>query len=199
MGSLFGIISEELPKHTVLSRTASYEIRCYAERWVASTPTSSLARGGGGDDDGGAFRRLASYIGVISTPLNESKTPIAMTSPVLTGPASSLFGGGSKDDGCVMNFVLPSSLKEPPKATGPNMTIRQLPASVFAASRFSGVATVQMLAKQEQLLREALLRDGVKVGEGAKAVLARYNPPWTPAPLRTNEVLLPVDFVAARV
>lgn len=49
-----------------------------------------------------------------------------------------------------------------------------------------------LIADKERELREALEKDGVKTKAGAEAMAAGYNPPWTPAFLKTNEVMLEV-------
>ena len=44
-------------------------------------------------------------------------------------------------------------------------------------------------------LREALRADGVLLvnGESTPTQYAGYNPPWTPGPMRTNEVMVEID------
>lgn len=61
-----------------------------------------------------------------------------------------------------------------------------------AAVTFSGTMRASLIADKERELREALEKDGVKTKAGAEAMAAGYNPPWTPAFLKTNEVMLEV-------
>ena len=91
-----------------------------------------------------------------------------------------------------MQFVLPRSLLRPPESTDAKTSVRAVPARTLAVSTFSGTVSAPRLVELESLLRSALARDGLAVAPGALPLLARYNPPWTPSPLRTNEILLPV-------
>ena len=183
MGSLLGVVAEETPSHVILKKGTGYEIRRYAACYVAETPTTNLQSSG----DDGAFRRLAGYIGVFSTPANEGQQKISMTSPVITCPSAS-------SSTTVMQFVLPSKLSAPPASTDPMTSVQALPERVLAAATFSGSVTPELVASQEASLRKALAGDGVMVPENAALYLMRYNPPWTLAWLRTNEVLIPVTL-----
>ena len=84
MGVVFGRISEELPRHTVVMEKATYQIRRYDPSIAVMC---DYRQGWGTSADGGPFGSLARYIGVFSTPENMAKTqkaePIAMTAPVL--------------------------------------------------------------------------------------------------------------------
>lgn len=210
MGSVVGKITEELPKHEVLAKTAAYEIRRYAPCVVAET-TYWSRRGMMEGDQGGSFMRLAKFIGVMTTPQNEQQAPIAMTAPVLmsrerndaAGHAASASAGtsGPGGDGGVggaykMAFFLPASrftsAAEAPTPTSPDVKITDVPARTVAAVTFSGTMRAALIAEKERELREALGRDGVKTAPGAEAMAAGYNPPWTPSFLKTNEVMLEV-------
>lgn len=91
MGMVFGKISEELPKHTVLYRPAlaafDFEVRLYEPAVAAA---SAYGAGGWRSDRKGdrrPFGNLARYIGVFSRPANKASgsgaaVPISMTAPV---------------------------------------------------------------------------------------------------------------------
>ena len=205
MGSAIGKITEELPRHEVVAKTAAYEIRRYAPCVVVETSYTSR-RGMMEGDQGGPFMRLAKFIGVMAKPENEAAEPIAMTAPVLMSRA---------DDGATaastthrndepfspnnvykMAFFLPASrytqAADAPKPTSPHVKLVDVPARTVAAVTFSGTMRAPLIAEKERELREALAKDGVKTPEGAEAMAAGYNPPWTPSFLKTNEVMLEV-------
>jgi hypothetical protein len=61
----------------------------------------------------------------------------------------------------------------------------------MAAKRFSGMASEELFERKGRKLIEELERAGYKpIGEVS---YARYNGPWTPAPLRRNEVLVALE------
>mmetsp|Transcript_34734 Transcript_34734/g.87115 ORF Transcript_34734/g.87115 Transcript_34734/m.87115 type:complete len:199 (-) Transcript_34734:584-1180(-) len=195
MGSVLGKITEELPRHQVLKKTAAYEIRKYAPCVVAETSYSS-AKGMMEGDQGGSFMRLAKFIGVFRKAENEGQAAIAMTAPVLMSRARGGGGGSGEGDGYKMAFFLPASRftksADAPKPTSPDVTIVDIPERTVATITFSGTMRAALIADKEKELREALERDGVKPAAGARAMAAGYNPPWTPSFLKTNEVMLEV-------
>jgi hypothetical protein len=70
--------------------------------------------------------------------------------------------------------------------------LREWPGGTFAAAAFSGRAGAPRARAEVARLRAALERDGLAAAGGDWALL-RYNDPGTWAPLRLNEVLLPVE------
>ena len=189
MGSIIGKITEELPKHEVLTKTASYEIRRYAPCVVAETGFTSK-KGMFEGDQGKSFMKLASFIGVMTTPKNDVASPIAMTAPVLMHK-------GKGDESFTMAFFLPASrfakASHVPVPTDANVTIKDVPARTVAVHTFSGNMRAEVISVKDKELREALARDGVKTKKNAEVMAAGYNPPWTPWFLKTNEVLLEVE------
>jgi hypothetical protein len=69
--------------------------------------------------------------------------------------------------------------------------IRKRSGGRFAVIRFAGRLTTETVAQAESRLREWLRQKGV-TAEG-EVEYAGYDPPWTPGPLRRNEVLLRVQ------
>jgi len=192
---MIGKISEELPRHEVLAKTAAYEIRKYAPCVVAETNYVSK----GMMDQGGSspFMQLAKFIGVMATPENEGAAPIAMTAPVLMSHAPAAPPGtGDGDVAYKMAFFLPASrfstAADVPAPTSPQVSIADVPARTVAVVRFSGTMKAASIGEREARLREALQADGVQTAEGAEAMAAGYNPPWTPPWWKTNEVMLEV-------
>ncbi|KAJ6798847.1 heme-binding-like protein, chloroplastic [Iris pallida] len=209
MGMVFGKISVETPKYEVLHRAADYEIRKYFPSVVAQVTYDPSQLGG--DRDGG-FLILANYIGALGNPHNSKPEKIAMTAPVvttkaatspekiaMTAPVVTSSGGSggeeqSSSKSVTMQFVLPAKYtraEEAPKPTDERVVIREEGERKYGVVRFGGVATDRAVEEKVEKLRGSLERDGHKVvGE---FLLARYNPPWTLPPFRTNEVMLPIE------
>jgi hypothetical protein len=58
----------------------------------------------------------------------------------------------------------------------------------FVVIRFSGTVSEASAAERKENLLELLKRDSIEtIGE---PTLAQYNPPWTPPPMRRNEVMV---------
>ena len=69
-----------------------------------------------------------------------------------------------------------------------------------SALTFSGSAGTDAVALKAKALRQALVEAKLLTAEEAEATpfeLARFNPPFTLPPLRTNEIMIPVDDAAA--
>ena len=185
----------EEPRFDVLEKDGGYELRAYAPYLVAETRVEA------GFEDAGsvAFQRLFRYI----SGNNVAQRKIAMTAPVtqspgekiaMTAPVSQAADAG----GFVVAFALPSgyTLATAPQPRDPTVRIREVPARVVACWRYSGRWTVESFEQHEALLRERM-RAGGLVANG-EAILARYNPPFTPWFMRRNEVLIPVSAPAER-
>mgnify|MGYP002631675085 CR=1 FL=1 len=88
MGMVFGKVSEETPAFEMLKDTESFQVRQYAPS--VSAETTYISAGGLDENTSDAFRRLAQYIGVFSTPQNKNAAglaePVSMTAPVLLAP-----------------------------------------------------------------------------------------------------------------
>lgn len=93
--------------------------------------------------------------------------------------------------------MMPSdfSLDTLPEPTDPRVSLRLLPARTFAVVRYSGTWSK---ANYEEHLGELKTRmQGEGVAAKGEPVWARYNPPFTPWFLRTNEILIEVEAVPA--
>jgi len=217
MGMVLGRITVETPKHEVLHAGDGYEVRKYPP-CVAAEFTYD-PKEWNGDADGG-FTVLANYIGALGKPQNTKPEKIAMTAPVITsgGEAPSekiamtapvitaagaepvamtapVITDGQQAPGKVtMQFLLPSKYakaEEAPRPTDERVVIREVPERKFGVVRFSGVAADKTVREKADGLRAALEKDGYTIK--GPFVLARYNPPFTLPPLRTNEVMIPVE------
>lgn len=205
MGLILGKIKVETAKYEVIKSTADYEIRKYLSSVIAEVtydPTQFK-----GNKDGG-FTLLANYIGALGNPQNEKPEKIDMTAPVITKISSSeqiamtapvvTKTGGSGEEGenktVTMQFILPSKYtkaEEVPKPLDERVVIREEGERKFGVVRFSGLTSDAVVKAKVENLKKCLERDGYKVT--GEYELARYNPPWTLPPLRTNEVMVPVE------
>jgi hypothetical protein len=179
----------EEPGFKVLQQDGGFELRQYAPYIVAETRVEA------GFEDAGsvAFQRLFRYI----SGNNVAQQKIAMTAPVtqsrgekisMTAPVSQVADGNA----FIVAFTLPSSytLATAPKPLDRTVQIRAVPAQLVACWRYSGRWTAGNFSEHEALLRKRIAALGL-VARG-DAVLARYNPPFTPWFMRRNEVLVPV-------
>ena len=89
-----------------------------------------------------------------------------------------------------MGFVMPESMSQGqiPEPTNVNVRISKRPAGRFAVIRFSGRMDTASVETAEKKLLKWMEAKGLK--GNADAVRACYDPPWTPGPLRRNELLI---------
>ncbi len=162
---------ESAPYKAVRS-DGKFELRDYPALQVVETPTTR----GGTDTDGG-FMRLFRFI----TGANEAKQKIAMTTPVFMA---------SSDTNATMAFVLPAKLKADavPQPSDASVAVRELPAGRFAVLRYSGGRNAKKEADSLERLKTWMTSEAL--GASSSPVFAYFDPPWTPAFLRRNEVML---------
>ena len=161
----------ESAPYKVVRSDGKFELRDYPELTVVETP---MADPNGSD---GSFMRLFRFI----TGANEGKQKIAMTTPVF-------MSGTSTNQ--TMAFVLPAKLKtaDAPKPADGALTVRELPSGRFAVLRFSGGQSAKHEAESLARLKSWLERERLTAMSGP--VYGYFDPPWTPAFLRRNEVML---------
>jgi len=164
----------ESAAYTVLDKDGRFEIRQYPDLIVATTTMRSESKG-----DDGSFMRLFRYIGGA----NDQEQKIAMTTPVFMESESA-------DKPGQMGFVIPEKVAEQraPEPTNNEVQVRKREGGRFAVIRFSGRINAKSRAEAETELRN-WMKDKRLVGDGDVAS-AGYDPPWTPGPLRRNEVLI---------
>jgi len=214
MGSILGIVREEMPRHSVVHRAASYEVRRYAPSVVAET---NFDGAWGSNNVGSPFGALARYIGVFGTPQNTaaggaSAQPIAMTAPVLVSPqpqgapeaismTAPVLVSAPAGSQHTMAFVLPASLytsvEQAPQPTDPRIKLRQLPERLQAVRSFTWNFQPDRAREQLAELLADLDRDGWRARRGADGEVewqaAGYNPPFTLPFLKRNEVCVNVE------
>ena len=89
-----------------------------------------------------------------------------------------------------MGFVIPNAVAEQriPEPSSKNVQIRKRAGGRFAVIRFAGRSNAELMAKSEKKLRSWMSDQGLVAA--ADAEVAGYDPPWTPGPLRRNEILI---------
>lgn len=177
-GSTVGIrLGVEEPPHTARSLVPGVQIRHYGPRIAAETrihANEEAARSAG-------FRRLARYI----FGANQQREAIAMTMPV--GQQ------GSEQQSWVIRFYLPSgsTLQSLPTPDDEHVALVELAPETVAVLRFSGDRGPSRIAEKTLQLRETLRDYGfAPVGEPSAWF---YDPPWTLACRRRNEIAIAVE------
>lgn len=164
----------ESAPYKVIESDGNIEIREYPDLVLASTEAQFDTRG-----NDGSFMRLFRYI----SGNNASDQKIEMTTPVFMEPDSPETKGQ-------MGFVMPQQIADAgapvPKAS--EVAIRKREGGRFAVIRFAGVTDAKKAEMQEAKLREWLNARGIEGEETSER--AGYDPPFTPGPLRRNEVLI---------
>jgi len=166
----------ESAPYKVVRSDGKFEVRDYPALTVVETPMAA----GGRDGSDGSFMRLFRFI----TGANEAQQKISMTTPV--------FMSGSESN-ATMAFVLPSKFRADtaPKPSDGSVTVRELPAGRFAVLRFSGGRNGKNEAAALESLRAWMKQEGLK--ESSAPIYGYFDPPWTPAFLRRNEVMLRIE------
>ena len=164
----------ESAEYTVIESEGSFETREYPDLMMAVTDTSFKSK-----RDDGSFMRLFRYI----SGANQKKQKVAMTTPVFMEP-------GTSDQMGQMGFVIPKTIVQQriPEPSNNNVLIRKRVGGRFAVIRFAGHMNRESVANAEEDLRKWMAEKGFN-GNG-EIETAGYDPPWTPGPLRRNEVLI---------
>ena len=168
--------SYESAQYTVLSSEGPFEAREYPDLMLASTDMQFQTRG-----EDGSFMRLFRYI----SGANVGEQKVAMTTPVFMQRERE----GEGEEGR-MGFVMPQAITEDgiPQPSNGEVKIHKRPGGRFAVITFAGRLDRDSFTKRERELRRWMDEKGL-VGE-KDAELAGYDPPWTPGPLRRNEILV---------
>lgn len=182
----------EKPKYEVVEEKPDLEVRQYGPSIVAETEVS----GDFSDIGREAFSRLAGYI----FGNNEGQKKIAMTAPVTQTPAEGMkiamtapvTQQGVGPHTYRVDFTMPSeyTLQTLPAPKDSRVHLRTLEPKRYAAIRYHGTWSQKNYDQHLAALRAAMQREGL-TAEG-EPVWARYDPPYKPWFLRTNEILIPV-------
>ena len=168
----------ESAEYTVFESEGPFEIREYPDLMMATTNMQFESQ-----DDDGSFMRLFRYI----SGANDSEQKVAMTIPVF-------MESEDRGDQGQMGFVIPKKVTEKrvPEPSNDNVQILRRIGGRFAVVRFSGKTNSESFAKFEEELRKWMNERGLN--DAADAEYAGYDPPWTPGPLRRNEILIRLEL-----
>jgi SOUL heme-binding protein len=181
----------EKPKYRVVQELQGIEVREYAPYLVAETEVTGTREEAGN----AGFRRLASYI----FGKNRGEKKIAMTAPVtqqkgariaMAAPVAQQERPDRGPSTWVIQFMVPSEYTRDnlPEPLDPAIRFHEVPARRVAVLRYSGTWSERRYLEKLAELRAAMERKGLRgVGE---PVWARYDPPFMPWFLRTNEILI---------
>ena len=182
----------EQPKFTVLQTTDVFEVRKYVPYVVAEVVVAGPATEAGNQ----AFPILAGYIFGknkgerkfdMTAPVTQTSvtTPVKleMTAPVTQTPAA---------EGFLVQFMMPGTytLATLPEPLDARVKLREVPEQTVAVIKYSGTWSQSNYDEHLDMLRRALSQAGIQT-EG-EPVYSRYNAPFTPWFLRTNEIWLKV-------
>lgn len=178
----------EQPRYTLELTDANIEVRQYtdlicAEVHMPGERQEAISQG---------FKILADYIfgnnisqaRMSVSPLvsqQQMSEKIAMTAPVMQQALS---------DSWSVRFIMPAdhTLQTLPKPCHEGVMLKVVPAGRYAVIKFSGLNSTSNLEEHEAQLK-AYVHDMKLMTEG-EVLYAFYNPPWTPPPLRRNEIML---------
>lgn len=168
----------QTPEYVVIRKDGPVEIRDYPDLRLVTAPMQTK-------DMNGPFGMLFRYI----TGSNGDSTKIAMTTPVLIDNTP-----GEK----TMSFILPEETVKTgvPTPTGDGVRLNHIPAARFAALRFQGSRSSETETKALETLRGWLASQ--KLTSQGEPLFAYYDPPWTPVPMRRNEVFLRLKALPER-
>lgn len=178
----------EEPKFDVIRQIDTVELRQYAPYVVAEVVLDATPEDAGSR----AFPILAGYIFgknkgdrkfAMTAPVTQTAAPVKME---MTAPVTQAAVPG----GMRVQFVLPEgvTLESAPEPLDPRVKLRLVPASQWAAIRYSGTWSQANYDEHLGKLQAVLAAAGVATQ--GQPVLARYNGPMTPWFMRRNEVWL---------
>jgi hypothetical protein len=187
----------EEPAYEVLLETKHYEVRRYQPYIVAEVDVDESFKRAGNS----AFRVLAGYIFGDNVPQQK----MAMTAPVesregermnMTAPVTSRAGDGAGSFTYAFVMERKYTMDTLPRPNNPNIRLVQRPERIVAVHRYSGTWSEERYAEHEKILIDALTIDRVAIV--GVPVFARYNAPFTPWFLRRNEIMVEIDWKAAK-
>lgn len=179
------LMASERPSFTLERRASGLELRQYRPYLVAQTEVDGPMETAGNE----GFRRLAGYI----FGGNGTGQKIAMTAPVAMMPAPEAVGFAPKGKGFVVQFMMPAglTLASLPKPKDARVTFSEVPTRRVAALAYRGNWSEARYQAHLEKLQASLAMEGlVAVGT---PVWARYDPPFMPTFMRTNEILVEVQ------
>lgn len=167
------------PEYVVLERTGELEIRQYPDLIVARTRVEANFEQAGNV----AFRRLAGYI----FGKNSESQKISMTAPVTMAPEA------DRDGVYWISFFMPAEYKlaDLPEPVDGLVEVVRVPAAKMAVLAYKGGWSEKKYDLQKKRLMSLLV--GTRWGISGEPIWARYNSPFRPPFMRSNEVMVPVE------
>jgi len=180
-----GLLATERAPFSVERRASGLEIRQYRSYVVAQTEVVGPMESAGNE----GFRRLAGYI----FGGNGTGQRIAMTAPVAMAPLPQDVLLTPQGTGFLVQFMMPSGLTQAslPLPKDGRVTFAEVPARRVAALAYRGNWSEARYQAHLEKLRAALATEGLKAT--GVPVWARYDPPFMPTFMRTNEILVEVQ------
>jgi len=186
----------ETPASEVVAEYDGWELRRYQPKLEAQVTVR-----------GGTYREaVRTGFGVLAKFIfgaNQTSESVEMTAPVSASRSEKIamtapVGASAVGDAWTVSFAMPSQFTAStlPRPVDPSIRIVEIPGGTWAAKRFSGRADkrqAEIAASLEAAVRETGLEPA------GPTEVAQYNPPWTPGPLRRNEILIPVVHGAREV
>ncbi|MEM6682548.1 MAG: heme-binding protein [Pseudomonadota bacterium] len=171
----WSVSSVETPNYRVDRSDGDFEIRTYPAMALAQVRRLGSRQSAVGQ----SFRPLAGYIFA----KERAGDKIAMTAPVVQSAA---------EDGWTVSFILsaPLTADTAPAPAGDVQIIDQ-PERTMAAIRFSGSWSDAKFEEASQRLQAWVEQQGLEAQGGFE--YGYYNDPFTPAFMRRNEVMVPVQ------
>lgn len=174
----------EQPSYRVVEAEGAIEVREYPALLAAEV----VRRGERQEAASAGFRALAAYIFASDRPGEK----IAMTAPVTQLPAdTAVTSDVAKGGGWRIRFIMPAKwTRETLPPPSGDVTIVELPPARVAAIRFSGWWSQALFAERNAELSAWMAARGLS--PAGPATFAFYNDPFTPGPLRRNEIIVPI-------
>ena len=188
----------EEPAHEIVVEDGDFQLRDYAPTILAEVTVETPRERAGN----AAFGTLANYIFAKGEEARGADR-IAMTAPVTTVPAGQ--GGerptiemtapvtqAGEDGRWAVAFVMPSewTMDTLPQPANEAITLREQPGRRMAVVTFNGRNTDANVMPQRERLEAWVAERGLT--PLGPPEFAFYDPPFTPPPLRRNEVMIPV-------
>lgn len=189
--SIFGVSSVETLNYIVVEEMGNFTLRQYNDYWVARTEV----QGGYSQSSDKGFNLLFKYI----SGQNSKQEKISMTAPVMQRQQGEKISMTSpviqqrKDDGWIMEFVLPSKFdasNPPPQPLDPQVKVVNVAGYKAAALRYSGNLSEKKYDEKTKELISTLQERGLE--PNGEPFSAGYNPPWTIPFFKRNEVLIKI-------
>jgi hypothetical protein len=160
----------ESAPYKVVRRDGKFEVRDYPALTLVETATAAEGSDGG-------FNRLFRFI----SGRNQASQKIAMTTPVF------MSGTGTN---ATMAFVMPAKMTgaQAPRPTDAYVKVRTIEAGRFAVYRFSGGRNPKNEAQAIGKLKSWF--ESERLSSLSEPMFGYFDPPWTPAFLRRNEVMI---------